>query len=204
MSAPRRHMDNNQSLHSYAEEVWVRCWRCEAPGVVRATWAPYRWTAQFSCTQCLARLSSEAEDWVGPVALQGRRPCGHCGHKWLLVRAQLDAAPVPLPAAWPATCPSCGKSSSVAVTVGRVHEAEARRDPHFGLPLRLETATRHGMVWVYNPRHLAALSSYIHAQLRERHGAHHYAMLSRLPRWMKLAKHRADIAKALTRLTGML
>ncbi|WP_374334362.1 hypothetical protein [Leeia sp.] len=200
---PLRHRDNNQSLHSYADEVWVRCVRCDASGVVRATWSPYRWDARFRCGQCLAQLSSAAGDWVGPVAFCGRRPCGHCGHKWLSVRVQREAAPAQRPGEWPALCPACGRTSQVAVEMGRVHVAESCRDPHFGLPLRLTTPTRHGTLWVYNPRHLAALSSYIHASLREHHGAHHYAMLSRLPRWMKLARNRAELANALARLEAL-
>ncbi len=41
-------------------------------------------------------------------------------------------------------------------------------DPYFGLPLLLQTETRHGWLWAYNPQHLTLIHDYVAATLRER------------------------------------
>lgn len=72
-------------------------------------------------------------------------------------------------------------------------------DPHFGLPLRLVESTRAGLLWAYNAEHLQALHEYAGATLREGRG-HHRSMFSRLPQWMKLARNRALLQRAVERL----
>ncbi|EQM80703.1 hypothetical protein L681_11200 [Stenotrophomonas maltophilia MF89] len=72
-------------------------------------------------------------------------------------------------------------------------------DPHFGLPLRLVEPTRAGLLWAYNAEHLQALHEYAGATLRESRG-HHRSMFSRLPQWMKLARNRVLLQRAVERL----
>jgi hypothetical protein len=48
---------------------------------------------------------------------------------------------------------------------------------------------------------LEELTGYVSGKLRERKGSGNRAMFSRLPKWMKLAKHRVEIVKALRRLS---
>ncbi len=73
-------------------------------------------------------------------------------------------------------------------------------DPHFGLPLLLVEKTAAGVLWAYNAAHLQALHDYADAPLRERVGVSNGSMFSRLPQWMKLARNRALLRKATTRL----
>ncbi|QWF19691.1 hypothetical protein KME82_05800 [Lysobacter capsici] len=78
-------------------------------------------------------------------------------------------------------------------------------DPHFGLPLRLIERTRAGLLWAYNIEHIDELRRYIAADQRERYRtAGNKTMISRLPTWMKLARHRAMMLKALDRLAAKL
>jgi hypothetical protein len=193
-----RHFDDGRSLQAFADRVAVRCHRCDTPGWVLASWAPYRWTARFRCTGCSAALDSVDNPWVGPVRLDGRRPCGHCGHQWLSVHQHRPSATTGVPGTLPAACAQCGRSSEVSVTV-RPLRAGGPADPHFGLPLRLVEPTRAGLLWAYNTAHLQALLDYVNASLRESRGVHH-SMFSRLPGWMKLARNRAVVQKAITRL----
>lgn len=76
-------------------------------------------------------------------------------------------------------------------------------DPHFGLPLWLATGTRHGTIWAYNLRHLNELSGYVNAKLRTRQNAGNRTMFWCLPKWIKLAKNRDEISKALCKLSSM-
>ncbi|WP_303637153.1 hypothetical protein [Stenotrophomonas tuberculopleuritidis] len=194
--AAGRHVDDGSGLHAFAGRVAVRCHRCAAPGWVLASWQPYRWTARFRCTGCSAVLDSGA--WVGAVRIDGRRPCGYCGHQWVRVHQRRPAASLPVPEALPARCAQCGRSSEVKVSAAPLRDAEPA-DPHFGLPLYLVEPTRAGLLWAYNAEHLQALHDYAMATLRESSG-HHRSMFSRLPQWMKLARNRVLLQRSLERL----
>lgn len=195
-----RHVDQGARLTSFADEVMVVCIQCGAPGVVHANWVPYQWIARFECQQCHLVLSSERKQWVGPVRLSGRQPCGYCGRKWLTPSADYASLQDDIPAELEASCPDCGRTTRVKATLEKLIPDDRCCDPHFGLPLRLATGTRHGVLWAYNHRHLSALSDYVSAKLRVRRNAGNSAMFSRLPKWMKLARHRDEIAKALRKL----
>ncbi len=192
---PGRHRDDGHALWRYADRVAVRCHRCDTPGWVVAIKTCCRTSARFRCTGCSASL--DGSDWVGAMHMQGRRPCGYCGHQWLCVDRHI-ASGVPAPAAFPARCEQCGRTSDVSVTACPLREAEAE-DPHFGLPLRLVESTRAGLLWAYNAEHLQALHDYATATLREGSG-HHRSMFSRLPQWMKLARNRVLLQRAVERL----
>jgi len=65
------------------------------------------------------------------------------------------------------------------------------------------------VLWAYNARHLEALEAFARAHLRERardpeHGWSNAAFTSRLPKWIKSAKHRAQVEKGIARLRGRL
>jgi hypothetical protein len=203
MSKTDRFVDTGKVLNAFAGEVLVTCTHCGASGVVHATWSPYRWHAQFECNNCHLTLSSAAGDWVGPVCQSGRRPCGYCGHKWLTPCIEHEAPPAEPLAHIAVSCPECGHRSLVETSLSRRVPEDHCRDPHFGLHLKLATRTRHGTVWVYNAQHLRELSGYVAAKLRVRQNSRSRAMFSRLPKWMKLAKHRDEISKALGKLNAM-
>ncbi|MDY4341981.1 hypothetical protein SLW56_19540 [Xanthomonas sp. LF07-6] len=87
----------------------------------------------------------------------------------------------------------------MAVTTYRMCDGSPS-DPHFGMPLALVAPTRAGLLWAYNPRHLQELQDYVAATLRERRGLFGRSMVARLPAWMKLARHRPLMLRALQRL----
>lgn len=203
MEASERFVDTGKSLMAFADEVLVSCATCGSQGVVYANWYPYKWAAHFECDECRLKLNSEMGHWVGPVRLSGRQPCGYCGYKWLTPSIEYTTPPADYPTQIAADCHECGHQTFVNASLDRNSPDDRCCDPHFGLPLRLATSTRHGTVWAYNQRHLIELSGYITAKLRTRQKSGNSAMFSRLPKWMKLAKHREEIAKALCRLSAM-
>ncbi|MGW0602399.1 hypothetical protein [Streptomyces sp. NPDC002640] len=78
---------------------------------------------------------------------------------------------------------------------GQVH------DPYLGLPLWLQSETRHGRLWAYNLEHLRLIDKFVHATLRE-HASWHLAVrrmtvIGRLPTWVKLAKNRAEVLRTI-------
>lgn len=63
-----------------------------------------------------------------------------------------------------------------------------------------EIATRHGMVWALNPKHLAAMRTYLTGKRFTGTRLANGDWRARLPRWMKLAKHRSEVLRALRKL----
>lgn len=77
-----------------------------------------------------------------------------------------------------------------------------------GLPLWLRAETRHGVLYAYNAAHLAHIEDYMAGTLREERpddtGLRNRSVVSRLPRWAKLARNRDDILKAISRARARL
>jgi len=196
----QRFIDTGKHLHAFAGEVLVRCIQCENAGAVVAEWGSHGWNALFQCKSCALELKSG--DWVGPVKLEGRQPCGYCGYKWLDLSVELSRPPASPPTSLQQECPECGHKTPVTVSVAMTQPSDHCIDPHFGLPLRLTQETRFGTVWAYNQKHIEELLGYVSAKLRVRQSPGNSAMFSRLPRWMKVAGHRDEVTKALSRLSA--
>jgi hypothetical protein len=77
----------------------------------------------------------------------------------------------------------------------------------FGAQLFLSTRVRGELLWALNVRHLELIERFVAADLRERPagtsarvGWRGSALISKLPRWLKLAKNRAPILRGIARL----
>jgi hypothetical protein len=81
-------------------------------------------------------------------------------------------------------------------------------DPYFGTSLRLQTETRHGWLWAYNPEHLTLIHHYVNATLRERapwyDTGQKMTLVARLPAWIKQAKNREGVLRAIERIRATL
>ncbi|MGW3094909.1 hypothetical protein ACWDCC_15805 [Streptomyces sp. NPDC001102] len=107
-------------------------------------------------------------------------------------------------------CRGCGlsrvwSSRPVALPAGT---AQPATDPYFGLPLWLQVETRHGWLWAYNPEHLDLIRRFVQAPLRERapwyDTGQKMTLVARLPTWIKRAKHRDEILRAVSRIQASL
>jgi hypothetical protein len=55
-------------------------------------------------------------------------------------------------------------------------------------------------LWAFNARHLAYLEQFLQVEMRERRGTANASVISRLPIWIKEAKHRDAALRAVQRL----
>lgn len=83
--------------------------------------------------------------------------------------------------------------------------SENPTDSYFGFDLWLKTSCVGESLWAFNKRHLEFLESYVSAKLREREvdeewGWHNSSLASRLPKWLKSAKNREPVLKAINEL----
>ncbi|MGW1748981.1 hypothetical protein ACWCRD_25880 [Streptomyces sp. NPDC002092] len=70
--------------------------------------------------------------------------------------------------------------------------------------LWLRAETRHGELWAYNLEHLDLIRRFVAADLRERapwyHTGRKMTLVARLPAWIKSAKNRTEVLRAIDRL----
>ncbi|MFF4799297.1 hypothetical protein ACFY1U_12885 [Streptomyces sp. NPDC001351] len=70
--------------------------------------------------------------------------------------------------------------------------------------LWLRAETRHGELWAYNLEHLDVIRRFVAADLRERapwyDTGRKMTLVARLPAWIKSAKNRAEVLRAIDRL----
>ena len=74
------------------------------------------------------------------------------------------------------------------------------KDWYFQRPFWLQLPCCGKLLWAYNLQHLDLLESYVSAKLRERKPHVNKSVASRLPNWIKLAKNRGEILKAIGKL----
>ncbi|MET7438156.1 hypothetical protein ACWERY_01075 [Streptomyces sp. NPDC004082] len=106
-------------------------------------------------------------------------------------------------------CRACGLSREVGGGGFRLFRGRGEAtDPYFGLPLWLQTETRHGRIWAYNPEHLAVIRNFVQAPLRERAPwdapGKKLTLVARLPTWVKKGKNRDEVLRVIDRLWSML
>lgn len=116
--------------------------------------------------------------------------CPRCGGPGVVeLRAGADGA-----AMRRMTCERCATVLEAAASSGLIS---------MGLPLRLTAETRHGPLTALNEAHLDYMETYLAGTLREERvddaGVRNRSVISRLPRWMKLARNRDEALKAIAR-----
>jgi hypothetical protein len=74
-------------------------------------------------------------------------------------------------------------------------------DWYFRLPLWLQIECCGGeTLWAYDKKHLNFIENYVAARLRERKPNVNKSLASRLPQWIKSAKNREEILRAIGKL----
>lgn len=73
-------------------------------------------------------------------------------------------------------------------------------DWYFRLPLWLQISCCGETLWAYNREHLEMLEQFVFAKLRERTNKGRNSFFSKLPQWIKSAKNRGEILRAINRM----
>lgn len=169
----RRHMEHERvHYYDWMYHVLIRCPRCGAQAVSR----------------CRSRTQASKNTLICSHRHPGHRSrqlsCAACGYSQSRIGNDFMPGPKPI-------------------------------DPTSGHDLWLQARTAHSVVYAYNLDHLAALKSFIAADQRERRRFEYVerndpnktvtmwrnsTYFSRLPRWMKLAKNRVAIVRAIEML----
>lgn len=188
--------DGERYASEFLAEVWVRCPRCDAPGVVVSP-APYlRSRPTFTCASCTLQLAGRGSAWYGPSRGVAQRRCRQCGRP---LRRELRSARGYGEARVILDCPGCGAGTETDVG-WRPRPDGSPVDPAFGLPLRLQCPCAGRTLWALNPAHASFLRDFAAAGLRTRVPNRQRSLVSRLPAWIKAAKNRDAVTRALDRM----
>ncbi|TGE21011.1 hypothetical protein [Hymenobacter metallicola] len=186
---------------SYWADMLVECPKCAHAALitanVRARDFRYLPNSTLACSHCA--YTERAADAVA-YRVSIKRNCDTCGKEVATViprsRQKVDTLAV--------VCPHCG------VTRTYQPRNEAHRltyqasgpgvDPIFNLPLWLQADVKGQVLWAYNRSHLNDIKRYVASHLRERNIAGHNTMVERLPQFIKAAKNREAVLKAIEKL----
>ena len=124
--------------------------------------------------------------------------CPKCARKAFVVPESKDRVK--------ATCIECGFNVTGSSNSRSFYwHDENPTDGYFGYDLWLRTDCCGNSLWAFNKKHLEFLESYVTASLRERFkdndlGWSNSSLAGRLPKWIKAAKNRDALIKAINEL----
>ncbi len=194
-----RYVDKGYRLLHWATSIEALCPKCGETGLIKGNPKWKEWSATFHCPCCFHSLKTTDNIWLGPVRATGSRPCCSCGHKWVTIDTTFSNISQIKSMTAATQCAICKSPNQVSLEFSRTETEDHGMDPYFGLKLALTQQTRHGIIWVYDAEHLAQLKAYVTAKLRES-SDEKWSYFNRLPTWIKSAKTRQEVLKAVAKL----
>ena len=182
---------------SYMNEFAVECPNCKHEALVTVDRPYWRNHGKLICKNCMH--SENAADLVRYKTIV-KRHCDNCGKEFESVipdqKEKVKEITIP--------CPYCGITRTYQPKNEKYkagyQSKDGATDPIFNLPLWLQTEVRGNLFWAYNREHLDEIKQYVASKLRERQTTTHTTMVERLPNFIKDAKNRKAIVKAIEKL----
>lgn len=193
-------MDNDSSRYSgpatvlyyYMKEFLVECPKCKNLAVVTKNQSSYT----LACQNC--NHLEKADELVRYNATV-KRFCDNCGQSIDMTitnnKEKVEELTI--------SCTHCGiertykpRNDAYRLT----YKNAGVCDPIFNLPLWFRTDIKEETFWAYNREHLNEIRNYVSAKLRERQTTTHTTMVEKLPNFIKVAKNRNRILKAIDKL----
>ena len=219
MTEGGRFRDSGKRLVDFGSEYLIHCPKCDAPARISV--------GRLRCGSCgfaankpdggvsrskngLYFEGKSIKDWFGDVAARAKngnssttRPtCQKCGSQF----ESLGLSPRPnsgsLQQTGRAICSRCNTENEFELSWHPFLPADQPRDPVFGCKLFLQKDLKQGILYAFNQTHAEEYLAYIEADQRERQPANtgKKSFFTSLPAWIKSAKNRNDIAKALRQM----
>ncbi|PJZ57407.1 hypothetical protein [Leptospira barantonii] len=203
----KRITNNGRSINKYRNKIFVECPNCLSIAIITVQGIEYDFPIQHDeikrviCLKCTFNKEKKNVIWKGEITGSFKRPCGKCGYQWIEKRIYRTKYSPKIPMTAKVKCPVCNNETEENLQWNISYSATQGIDPYFGLPLWLKFKIGSHELWAYNENHINDLVDYIDADLRERVSyPTKWAMVTRLPKWVKEAKNREIITKGLKRL----
>jgi hypothetical protein len=190
-----------KGLWSFSTEIFVRCPHCAKRALILTELGKYNIPypsaikSKFRCNNCYTPINENL--WYGPIYISPKfQRCDHCGTKLQYaekvnkIKGRIELK-----------CATCTQEKKYDVSYSLTYANDKQAtDPFFGLQLWLQIPVDDNMLWAYNYDHLDYLRKYVSAKLREKQEVTKYSMTQKLPNFIKLAKNRDRVLKAIGRL----
>ncbi|EMG10772.1 hypothetical protein LEP1GSC151_3450 [Leptospira interrogans serovar Grippotyphosa str. LT2186] len=207
----KRNLDQGKSLYQYRDKIFVECPNCSSIATITVQDIRYNYpisqseTIRVVCLACGFCKKSENTFWKGAIYGSFKKPCGNCGYKWMEKHIYRVKFSSDIPKTVKCKCPVCNYKTEEKLQWQKYYSATQGIDPYFGLSLWLKFKIGNHQIWVYNESHINDLIDYVESDLRERIVyPTKWSMVARLPKWIKEAKNRKVIVKALKELNKKL
>ncbi len=186
----------------FSKRVLVQCPSCKAEAVVTGEskyFFPFIPThVECYCSHCGYFKTMDDKIWQGSVLATGRTICTTCGHKWLEYTERRSKPPTILSQTGRVSCETCNTETEIPITWHKQIFKGDAKDPYLGFDLLLQKRVKGHLFWAYNFDHLNYLETYLSSTLRERgKNAGKYSIITNLPHWVKNAKNRDALLKAI-------
>ncbi|MGN7783867.1 hypothetical protein ACTJIJ_05050 [Niabella sp. 22666] len=181
---------------SYMREFLVQCPKCKGPAQVTTDLSYDTSNDHLVCQNC--NYIKKADELIRYNAII-KRACDNCGNA-INANVPNNKEKVKL---LKVSCPHCGQVRTykpINQEYRLYYKNEGVGDPVFNLPLWFQADIKGNVFWAYNRDHLNEIRNYVAAKLRERQTATHTTMVEKLPNFIKVAKNRAIIIRAIDRL----
>ena len=197
MKINSRYSGEPKRLYDFMDNFSVHCPKCNRKAEVHVSqFLDYK-NALLTCKSC---HFSEKRARRTRYILTGKAKCAYC-LEWL--NLQMDSKNK-IPKFINIRCTCCQKINKVNenwTEISLPYNTEGILDPAFGLHLWYKDFVKGDVIWSYNMEHLQEIKAYVAAKLRERSTSRFkMTMVEKLPEFIKLAKNREEVLKALERM----
>lgn len=191
-----RYIGATTNRHSYMKEFLVHCPKCNHLAVIKTAQSDDPCNDKLVCQTC--KHLEKISDIIRYNATV-KRNCDSCGQPMDIAipnnREKVEELTIP--------CSHCGQVRTYQPkndVYKLTYKNSGICDPVFNLPLWFQCNIKGETFWAYNREHLAEIRSYVSAKLRERQTTTHTTMVERLPNFIKVAKNRLAILRAIDKL----
>lgn len=199
-----RFQDENKWLGSFANEIFVRCPKCDSKASVKSSKIDrdckcgrcYDYSNIFECKHCYYKLGQPIYQYIA----YGNTYCNNCYEKY-----EFESQPLKeKPEKHRTRCPHCNFQEDWKPKIKEILKSSnigdgLVREQHYNLPLWFQKEIDRKVFWAYNLEHIIYMERYIGASLRERNSKINYSasLAARLPKFVKEAKNREKLLKIL-------
>lgn len=195
----KRFQDENKFLGSFANEILVKCPKCDSKSAVKrenkiGCECGRCYTTVFECKHCFYKLAEPVYQYIA----YSRVYCNHCFEKYEFESQPLNNKPE----TYRVKCPHCNFQEEWKPKIKEVLQNSnindgLEKEQWYNFPLWFQKEVDGNIFWVYNQEHIDYLERYIEANLRERNSKANYtsSLVARLPKFVKEAKNREKLLK---------
>lgn len=197
MNSQDRYIGEPLRLYDLMNDFTVRCPKCDGKAdITIPRYFDYK-NGSLKCRDC--HFSEKAQDRIRyRISLKSK--CHYCRERLkpdTKVRKNV-------PKYINIICESCNVlnkiSENLEAYIFKYNESGAI-DPAFGLPLWYQDTVKGNIIWSFNFSHLTEIRNYVAATLRERTtDRFNMTMVEKLPDFIKMAKNRMEVLKAIDRM----